>query len=108
MPAPIVAADQIPSINPATGETLAWIDATPIDQIASIVACARTAQKNWAERPISDRCRLLSKLREQMFATRDALADAVVRESGKPRAEALFSDIFISLDTAGYLAANAE
>ena len=27
---------------------------------------------------------------------------------GKPRAEALFSDIFVSLDTAAYFAANAE
>ena len=43
-----------------------------------------------------------------MFAARGTLADAVVRESGKPRAEALFSDIFVSLDTAAYLAANAE
>ena len=58
--------------------------------------------------PIADRCRLLNTLREKMFTSRDALADAVVRESGKPRAEALFSDIFVSLDTAGYLAANAE
>ena len=40
--------------------------------------------------------------------SRNELADAVVRESGKPRSEALFSDIFVSLDTAGYLATNAE
>ncbi len=76
--------------------------------MTAIIARARAAQKEWAARPIADRCNLLKRLREQMFATRDALADAVVRESGKPRAEALFSDIFVSLDTAAYLAANAE
>ncbi|MBV9886936.1 MAG: aldehyde dehydrogenase family protein [Acidobacteria bacterium] len=108
MPTSSVAAERIASINPATGETISWVDATPLDQVASIVARARTAQKSWALRPIADRCDLLKKLREQMFIMRDALADAVVRESGKSRAEALFSDIFVSLDTAAYLAANAE
>ncbi len=108
MPPSTVAAERIASINPATGEAVAWIDATPPDQVASIVARARATQNNWARRTIADRCRLLNVLREKMFASREELADAVVRESGKPRAEAVFSDIFVSLDTAAYLAANAE
>src|SRR5580704_16478258 len=103
-----ISVGRVPSVDPATGETLSWIDATPPDQVASYVARARDAQKSWSERSIADRCSLLKKLRERMFATRDVLADAVVRESGKPRAEALFSDIFVSLDATGYLAANAE
>src|SRR4029077_13953542 len=36
------------------------------------------------------------------MASRNELADAVVRESGKPRAEALFADIFVALDSAEY------
>jgi acyl-CoA reductase-like NAD-dependent aldehyde dehydrogenase len=108
MQASTIAAERIPSVNPATGDTLSWVDATPPDRIASIVARARAVQKSWADVAIADRCNLLKKLREQIFATRDALADAVVRESGKPRSEALFSDIFVSLDTAAYLAANAD
>jgi acyl-CoA reductase-like NAD-dependent aldehyde dehydrogenase len=103
-----VAAERIASIDPSTGQTTSWIDATPVDQVASIVARARAAQKNWAVRSIGERCRLLTALRKKMFASRGELADAVVRESGKPRAEALFSDLFVSLDTAAYLAANAE
>jgi succinate-semialdehyde dehydrogenase/glutarate-semialdehyde dehydrogenase len=38
------------------------------------------------------------------MAQRDALADAVVAESGKPRVEALFADIFVAVDTAAYFA----
>jgi acyl-CoA reductase-like NAD-dependent aldehyde dehydrogenase len=49
----------------------------------------------------------LAKLRERMLADREVLARAVVRESGKPRAEALFADIFVSLDTAAYYAKQA-
>jgi acyl-CoA reductase-like NAD-dependent aldehyde dehydrogenase len=103
-----VAAERVASINPATGQTMSWIDATPPDQVARIVSRAREAQKTWAQRSIAERSRLLRALRERIFVSRNELADAVVRESGKPRAEALFSDIFVSLDTAGYLAANAE
>ena len=40
------------------------------------------------------------------MASRDALADTVVAESGKPRVEALFADLFVSLDTAEYFAKN--
>ncbi len=42
-----------------------------------------------------------------MLASRDVLADAVVRESGKPRVEALFADIFVALDTAAYFSKHA-
>jgi succinate-semialdehyde dehydrogenase/glutarate-semialdehyde dehydrogenase len=40
------------------------------------------------------------------MSSRDVLADAVVAESGKPRAEALFADIFVAVDTAAYFAKN--
>jgi succinate-semialdehyde dehydrogenase/glutarate-semialdehyde dehydrogenase len=42
------------------------------------------------------------------MSSRDALANAVVAESGKPRVEALFADIFVAIDTASYFAKNAE
>lgn len=42
------------------------------------------------------------------MASRNEFADAVVRESGKPRIEALFADIFVALDTAAYFSRNGE
>lgn len=102
-----ISAARVPSLDPATGEVRAWVDATPPEQVTRIVARARLAQPVWACRSLGERCAMLEALRRQMFATRDALADAVVHESGKPRSEALFSDIFVSLDTVAYLAANA-
>ena len=41
------------------------------------------------------------------MASRNELAGAVVSESGKPRAEALFADIFVALDSADYWSKNA-
>src|SRR6266849_7687783 len=46
-------------------------------------------------------------LGECIMVSRNQLADAVVRESGKPRVEALFADIFVALDSAEYWSRNA-
>jgi len=48
----------------------------------------------------------LRVLRDCMMASRDVLANAVVAESGKPRVEALFADLFVALDTAQYFSKN--
>ena len=97
-----ILADTLPSIDPATGKILAQIDKTPPTALPKVVARARTAQTAWAAVPVEKRCARLRVLRERMFAERGALADAVVAESGKPRVEALFADIFVALDTAEY------
>src|SRR5258708_6866750 len=102
MAATAIPIDSLPSINPATGEVLAHFERTPLSVLPEIVARARVAQSEWAKLPIRDRCAKLRGLREQMMASRNELADAVVRESGKPRVEALFADIFVALDSAEY------
>src|SRR6266849_1463007 len=99
--------DTLPSINPATGEVLARFERTPASSLPEIVSRARVAQGVWAKVSIRDRCAKLRGLRERMMASRDELADAVVRESGKPRVEALFADIFVALDSAEYWSRNA-
>jgi acyl-CoA reductase-like NAD-dependent aldehyde dehydrogenase len=98
----------IPSIDPATGETLGCFETTPPSLLPEIVARARAAQAKWLKIPIGVRAARLKSLRATILSTRDTLADAIVQESGKPRAEALFADIFVTLDTAAYFAANAE
>jgi succinate-semialdehyde dehydrogenase/glutarate-semialdehyde dehydrogenase len=65
------------------------------------------AQNAWAKVSIHDRCAKLRGLREQILLSRNELADAVVHESGKPRVEALFADIFVALDSAEYWSENA-
>src|SRR2546427_5367168 len=107
MTATAVPIDTLPSINPATGEVLAHFERTPASSLPGIVAHARVAQNAWAKLPIRDRCAKLRGLRERIMASRNELADAVVRESGKPRVEALFADIFGALDSAAYWSRNA-
>src|SRR5208337_1503285 len=97
MVAPQVAVDMIPSIDPATGQVRAQFERTPPGAVAELLARARAAQVEWAKRPVEERCALIGKLKKTILGAREALADAVVRESGKPRVEALFADVFVSL-----------
>jgi acyl-CoA reductase-like NAD-dependent aldehyde dehydrogenase len=108
MAATAISVDTIPSINPATGATLGHFEKTSPAFLQQIVQRARLAQSIWARVPMRERRAYLSHLRDHIMSSREALADAVVAESGKPRVEALFADIFVAVDTAAYFAKNAE
>ncbi len=95
------------SINPATGEVIAQFEPTPVTDLPGIFARARRAQAEWSGVPLRARCALLRKLGQAIYARRQEIADLVTRESGKPRVEALFSDVIVSLDTAHYFAKHA-
>ncbi len=53
------------------------------------VSCAKQAFRLWRDTPILERAAALRRFRENLDAHRDRLADAITRESGKPRWESL-------------------
>jgi acyl-CoA reductase-like NAD-dependent aldehyde dehydrogenase len=106
MAATAVPLNALASIDPATGETLGYVEATPGSNLTDVIRRARIAQAPWARLPITARCAHLKKLRDAIMSSRTKLAEAVVRESGKPRVEALFADIFVAVDSAAYFAEN--
>ena len=76
----------VDSVNPATGEVVARIPATPLSAIPAIFEAARAAQKAWAARPLSERCAMLRKLRDAIFERRDDIANIVIsRNRQTPR-----------------------
>ena len=99
-----VAPETIPSIDPATGRVCASFESTLPQELPQLLMNARAAQAGWAKRSTEERCSHIAALKKKILEARNELADVVVRESGKPRAEALFADVFISLDTAEYFA----
>ena len=102
MAATAIPIDTLPSINPANGQVLAHIEKTPPEMVGRRVTLALAAQREWAQVSIRERCKRLGRLREVMMTRRNELAEAVVSESGKPRVEALFADVFVALDSAEY------
>ena len=98
--------ETLPSIDPASGQVRANFERTPVLQVPQLMLKARKAQAEWSKLPVRERCARIGALKKQILAVRDQLADAVVAESGKPRVEAKFADVFVALDTAYYFAKN--
>jgi succinate-semialdehyde dehydrogenase/glutarate-semialdehyde dehydrogenase len=97
----------VDSVNPATGDVVARIPATPPSAISAIFEAARNAQKAWAARPLRERCAMLRRLRDAIFERRNDIANIITRETGKPRAEAILAEVLLALDTADFLARQA-
>src|SRR5277367_2399944 len=106
MAATAIRVDTIPSIDPATGKILAQFEKTLPAALPGVLVRAREAQAAWCAVPVEKRCAQFRVLRDCMMVSRGTLADAVVAESGKPRVEAMFADIFVALDTAQYFSKN--
>ena len=104
---PLRAAATIESINPATQEVNARFEITQPADLPAIFERARNAQKVWAARSLREHCTMLRGLRDAIFARRDEIAEVVSRETGKPRAEAIFAEVLLALDTADFLARRA-
>ncbi len=79
------------NMNPATGEVVSIL---PMDSIAAAdqaVAAADEAYPAWSATPVGDRVQPLFKYKSILEANIDELADLIVAEHGKARAEAIGS-----------------
>lgn len=76
--------------NPATGETLSLVPCTTPEELDHAVAAAKTAQKAWSTIfTAAQRVDLLRKGLAELAQQRDELAQWIVREMGKPLAQAV-------------------
>jgi acyl-CoA reductase-like NAD-dependent aldehyde dehydrogenase len=96
--------EALPSIDPATGNVCGNYERTSPLRIPELLLKAREAQAAWAKVSVEQRCARIGLLKNKILEAKDTLADVVVRESGKPRIEAKFADVFVALDTADYFA----
>ncbi|MFI6701485.1 aldehyde dehydrogenase family protein [Streptomyces sp. NPDC050509] len=69
-------------LNPATGETIAAIGATTVEQVDTAVRRAAAAQRGWAAAAPADRARLLRRFATVVDAHTEELARLEVREAG--------------------------
>lgn len=74
--------------NPATGAVLAKVRMAGAADVDAAVAAARAALPSWRAQSVTARNRHLFALREALVARREELADAVIAELGKTRADA--------------------
>lgn len=98
----------LPAIDPATGQIFADTPVTPLPEVTLAMARAREAQPAWAARPLAERLRIVARFQSLLFARRRPLAELITRENGKPIAEALLTDVAVTLDLARYYLQHSE
>ncbi|MFC1610524.1 aldehyde dehydrogenase family protein [Myxococcota bacterium] len=98
----------IKSYDPATlekiGEVLAWTE----PEVARAVDRAREAQERWAATSPRERGKVLLRARDYLVDNIDRISEVISRENGKPRLEALSSEIFPVTYLIDYFAKNAH
>ena len=99
---------EIVTYNPATGAELGRVPLSTTEDVREAVQRARAAQPAWAKMTFRQRAKVILKARELMLAERDAVAELVARETGKPAIEALSMEVVPTLDAMHYFAHASE
>ena len=94
-------------VNPATGETLAEYPEATDAQIQDALAAAHEGFLAWRATPVAERAAVLRRAAELHRERRDELAQAIVREMGKPLAAAL-GEVDFAADIVEFYADQAE
>jgi acyl-CoA reductase-like NAD-dependent aldehyde dehydrogenase len=99
---------EIKSTSPATGKFLGKVEALSHEDVIIAVEKARAAQVHWSKTSFEFRKELLLKLNDVIYDRIDEIASIISQENGKPRTEALSTEVLPSLYAIQYIAKNAE
>jgi len=78
-----------PVFNPATGEAIAELPLSTVDELDAAVETAKAALPGWAATPPLKRARHMFKFKELLDANAEDIARAISREHGKTHDDAL-------------------
>ena len=101
------AGERFATTNPATGACLADYAIAGVAEVNSAIARARQAQEWWGRTPLIRRAALLRRVARLLNEEKEALAQVITAESGKPLQEALLNDVLVSADAALFCAEDA-
>ncbi|HVY78888.1 MAG TPA: CoA-acylating methylmalonate-semialdehyde dehydrogenase [Solirubrobacterales bacterium] len=82
------AKEELEDVNPATGEVVARVPLSGVEEVRAAVEAARAAQSEWREVPPQQRARAVLALREGLLQRRDELSALVSADMGKTLADA--------------------
>ncbi|MFH2203423.1 MAG: aldehyde dehydrogenase family protein [Elusimicrobiota bacterium] len=97
---------EIISINPATGEEVGRIQGLGADEVRARVASARQAFVLWSRTSFAERAEMVLKMRRYLLDHIDEIAEIISKDNGKPRLEALSSEIYPICDLMSWFADN--
>jgi len=79
----------VTSLNPAKNEVIWQGKTASPEQVELAISSARNAFESWSTRRFEDRVSIVTKFAELLGENKDALADTISLETGKPRWETL-------------------
>ena len=79
--------------DPATGERIAEIREDTIGDVKRMMAKAHASQRAWASLPVGNRLPLILAMRDAVVARAEELSRIISRSTGKPRADAMATEI---------------
>jgi succinate-semialdehyde dehydrogenase/glutarate-semialdehyde dehydrogenase len=91
------------SRNPATGEILRELACTGEAEVREAVVRAQEAQPQWHQLGVRRRVGVLRRFQQLLSARKLEVAEQITREAGKPRVEALSSEVLVVLDATRFL-----
>jgi acyl-CoA reductase-like NAD-dependent aldehyde dehydrogenase len=94
----------IESRNPATGAVLGSVQSTPPERIDELVRAVAQVQPLWALLRVEDRARYMRRMAQAIIDEFDALAQAIGREQGRPRAEVAALELLPAIDALIWIA----
>jgi succinate-semialdehyde dehydrogenase/glutarate-semialdehyde dehydrogenase len=94
-------------VNPATGETLRRYDATSDEDVRDAVDRAHRAHEDWQSSTLEERAAMIRRVGELHDERKQELAEIIMREMGKPIAEAI-GEVEFCVSIYGFYADNAE
>ncbi|MBN8867869.1 MAG: aldehyde dehydrogenase family protein, partial [Solirubrobacterales bacterium] len=95
-------------VNPATGEQIKEYPTISDADLDAAIGRAEDAFKGWSrDTSVSERAAIIKRVGDLHVERREALADIIIREMGKPREQAL-GEIDFCGDIYGFYADNAE
>jgi acyl-CoA reductase-like NAD-dependent aldehyde dehydrogenase len=95
-------------LNPATGEPVAERVEHGTKELTAAMERARHAQPAWAATPVADRARVVRRVQRWIVAHADEIARIVSDCTGKPRVDALSTEVLPSAILCNYYARRAR
>jgi acyl-CoA reductase-like NAD-dependent aldehyde dehydrogenase len=95
---PPVAQSTLESFNPATGELVGSVATITPEQVQGVVDDVARIQPAWAELSPKDRGAYLRRAADALLDDIDEIAELLVSEQGKPRAEAYTMELLPTVD----------
>ncbi len=105
VPAP---GERFASINPATGEVLAYVNVAGAAQVNAAVRAAQRGQTSWAAMTGAARAGVLRRAAQLLRSRNQELAELESRDTGKPVQETLVVDVISGAECLEYFASLAQ